>query len=320
MAQKFKPAKSVEKQYQIYLKEFEKTGIKLPEYEELRPFIGKRGRVLKSKTRSKKAQKAYKEAEKHVMQLHGNRAGAKAINAAMKQKQKKDKIKLTRGEETRAENEAKKELGQIKPAKAEKSEKKEPDKTPEKAPEEEPKKTAPEEEKPAQPMSMVEAAKQAVKEAEAALAAARANLDYAEMVEEFNKGAEIGLSAKVIYEIRKTMEAQGFSQEDINKFINKILASANDVPEEARALYAEDDFGNVILQMIEFNEAEQADFSKMVGAYIMADLEDQETVTDAIRYWQENGQDTMSFGQFWEELNEYNDWTDPENWEEILEG
>ena len=321
MAQKFKPAKSVEKQWKIYLEQLEQTGTKLPEYEALRPFMGKRGRVLKSKTRSKKAQEAYTQAQKRVQAQHGSRLGAKGMAAAMTARSKANAAKMAKGAETFAENIAKKQLGQTKTkeqkqqeaAQEGKSKRQKQKQIPEKS---EAKKPVPEAERP----SMKEAAKKALEEAQEALRKAQADYDYAEMVEEFNKGAEIGLSAKVIYEIRKTMEAQGFSEADISAFISKVINSYQDVPDEAKELYKEDDFGSVIVQFIGMSEVEQADFSAMLGAYLSVDMEDREGILGAIKYWQENGQNTMGFSQFWDELQDYNDISDRSNWEEILQG
>ena len=319
MAQKFKPAKSVERQWKVYLEQLEQTGTKLPEYEALRPFMGKRGRVLKSKTRSKKAQEAYTQAQKRVQTQHGNRLGAKGMQAAMTARSQANAAKMAKGAETFAENIAKKQLGQTKTKKQKQQEAAQKDKTKRQKQKQTPdkpeaKKPAPEAERP----SMKEAAKKALEEAQEALRKAQADYDYAEMVEEFNKGAEIGLSAKVIYEIRKTMEAQGFSQEDIDKFINKVISSYEDIPDEAKELFKEDSFGNVIVEFIGMSEVEQEDFSAMIGAYLTVDDEDRESVLDAIRYWQENGQNTMGFSQFWDELQTYNDIGNRSNWEEIL--
>lgn len=317
MAQKFKPAKSVERQWKVYLEQLEQTGTKLPEYEALRPFMGKRGRVLKSKTRSKKAQEAYTQAQKRVQIQHGNRLGAKGMQTAMTARSQANAAKMAKGADTYAENIAKKALGQTKTKKQKQEAAQKEQKTKRRKQNQnksEGKKPAPEAERP----SMKEAAKKALEEAQEALRKAQADYDYAEMVEEFNKGAEIGLSAKVIYEIRKTMEAQGFSQEDIDKFINKVISSYQDVPDEAKELFKEDDFGNVIVEFIGMSEVEQEDFSTMIGAYLTVDDEDRENVLEAIRYWQENGQNTMGFSQFWEELQTYNDIGERSNWEEIL--
>lgn len=317
MAQKFKPAKSVERQWKVYLEQLEQTGTKLPEYEALRPFMGKRGRVLKSKTRSKKAQEAYTQAQKRVQTQHGNRLGTKGMQAAMTARSQANAAKMAKGADTYAENIAKKALGQTKTKKQKQEAAQKEQKTKRRKQNQnksEGKKPEPEAARP----SMKEAAKKALEEAQEALRKAQADYDYAEMVEEFNKGAEIGLSAKVIYEIRKTMEAQGFSQEDIDKFINKVISSYQDIPDEAKELFKEDDFGNVIVEFLAMSEVEQEDFSAMIGAYLTVDDEDRENVLAAIRYWQENGQNTMGFSQFWEELQTYNDMGERSNWEEIL--
>lgn len=317
MAQKFKPAQSVERQWKVYLEQLEQTGTKLPEYEALRPFMGKRGRVLKSKTRSKKAKEAYTQAQKRVQTQHGNRLGAKGMQAAMTARSQANAAKMAKGADTFAENIAKKALGQTKTKKQKQEAAQQKQKTKRQKQNQNKqggKKPEPEAARP----SMKEAAKKALEEAQEALRKAQADYDYAEMVEEFNKGAEIGLSAKVIYEIRKTMEAQGFSQEDIDKFINKVISSYQDIPDEAKDLFKEDDFGNVIVEFIAMSEVEQEDFSAMIGAYLTVDDEDRENVLDAIRYWQENGQNTMGFSQFWEELQTYNDIGERSNWEEIL--
>lgn len=318
MAQKFKPAKSVERQWKVYLEQLEQTGTKLPEYEALRPFMGKRGRVLKSKTRSKKAQEAYTQAQKRVQTQHGNRLGAKGMQAAMTARSQANAAKMAKGADTYAENIAKKALGQTKTKEQKQQEAAQKEQKTKRRKQNQNKSEGKKPEPEAARPSMKEAAKKALEEAQEALRKAQADYDYAEMVEEFNKGAEIGLSAKVIYEIRKTMEAQGFSQEDIDKFINKVISSYQDVPDEAKELFKEDDFGNVIVEFIGMSEVEQEDFSTMIGAYLTVDDEDRENVLEAIRYWQDNGQNTMGFSQFWEELQTYNDIGERSNWEEIL--
>lgn len=320
MAKKFEPAKSVERQWKVYLEQLEQTGTKLPEYEALRPFMGKRGRVLKSKTRSKKSQEAYTQAQKRVQTQHGNRLGTKGMQAAMTARSQANAAKMAKGADTYAENIAKKALGQTKTKEQKQQEAAQKEQKTKRRKQNQNKSEGKKPEPEAARPSMKEAAKKALEEAQEALRKAQADYDYAEMVEEFNKGAEIGLSAKVIYEIRKTMEAQGFSEEDISAFISKVINSYQDVPDEAKKLYKEDDFGSVIVQFIGMSEAEQADFSAMLGAYLSVDMEDREDILDAIKYWQENGQNTMGFAQFWDELQDYNDISDRNNWGEILQG
>lgn len=327
------PSKAVERQWKIYLETLEDTGVELPEMEALRPYMGKRGRVLKRAVRSKAAQEAYKEAEQGVKQKFGNRAGATAIQKAMKQQDNKNRAQkavethrrknlqaATRGRRDQ-EGEAPDEQG----APEEKPEK--PEETPEdkvtlkEAPKEEP---APQKEE-----SLVDKAKRALKEAEEAAARAQLELEqakrdlsFAQLIEEFQKGSREKLSNKVIYEVYRNLEAQGVAPEDIDAYIDKLKETVNDIPDEALALWEEDEFAMVLTAMNEFNEQEKEDFSTALNAVIMSDKEDVVDIMEAIRYWEdpENNTGGMSFSQFWESAQGYNNPLERSTWEEILGG
>lgn len=331
MAKKSKgitPSKAVERQWKIYLETLEDTGVELPEMEALRPFMGKRGRVLKRAVRSKAAQEAYKEAEQGVKSKFGNRAGSAAITKAMKAQDNKNRaekaVESHRRKRlqaaTRDQRDREGEAPEAQGAPEEKPEEK-AEETPKEEPRPEP---APQKEE-----SLVDKAKRALREAEEAAAAAqlaveqaKSDLSFAKLIEEFQKGSREKLSNKVIYEVYVNLEAQGVAPEDIDAYIDKLKETVNDIPDEALALWKDDEFAMVLTHMYEFDEREKEDFSAALNAVIMSDKEDVADIMEAIRYWEdpENNKGGMSFKQFWESAQEYNEPLDRSTWEEILGG
>ena len=59
---------------------------------------------------------------------------------------------------------------------------------------------------------------------------------YDEMLDILTSGSQKLLSSKVRYEIYKAMDAENISAEDIQAFIDKLLATLGDIPEEAAEL------------------------------------------------------------------------------------
>lgn len=333
MAKKSKgitPSKAVERQWKIYLETLEDTGVELPEMEALRPFMGKRGRVLKRAVRSKAAQEAYEEAEQGVKSKFGNRAGSAAITKAMKAQDNKNRAekaveshrrkRLQAATRDRRDREGEAPEAQGAQGAPEKAEKK-AEETPKEEPKPEP---APQKEE-----SLVDKAKRALREAEEAAAAAqlaveqaKADLSFAKLIEEFQKGSREKLSNKVIYEVYVNLEAQGVAPEDIDAYIDKLKETVNDIPDEALALWKEDEFAMVLTHMHEFDEQEKEDFSAALNAVIMSDKEDVGDIMDAIRYWEDSENNTggMSFQQFWDAAQGYNNPLERSTWEEILGG
>ena len=88
--------KTLQKQWKAYVKQLEETNIKIPEMEELRSFMGKRGGVLKRNTRSKKQKEAFKQAAAGVKGILGKKSSAAAIKQAQKDA-KFDKQRKTAG-------------------------------------------------------------------------------------------------------------------------------------------------------------------------------------------------------------------------------
>lgn len=140
---------------------------------------------------------------------------------------------------------------------------------------------------------------------------------YSKMLDILTEGSQQLLSAKVRYEIYKQMDAEGFSEEDIKAFIEKLLETLQDIPEEAKELAKQDDYVQALMQLAEFSGAEKEDFNAMFYAITGANAYEQEDIMEAIRYWEDNN-NGMSFAQFWGELEMYNDKGNPDNWEEIL--
>lgn len=140
---------------------------------------------------------------------------------------------------------------------------------------------------------------------------------YSKMLDILTAGSQQLLSAKVRYEIYKQMDAEGFSEEDIKVFIEKLLETLQDIPEEAKELTKQDDYIQTLMQLAEFSGSEKEDFNTMFYALTSVEADEQEDIKEAIRYWEENS-NGMSFAQFWGELEMYNDKGNPDNWEEIL--
>ena len=95
-----KISKAMQKAWKIYNEALNKGGAKLPAFEELRPFMGKRGGVSARATRSKKAQKAFKEATKGIRGKYGATPGKGAINKATEEQAKKNAEAFKKASET----------------------------------------------------------------------------------------------------------------------------------------------------------------------------------------------------------------------------
>lgn len=145
---------------------------------------------------------------------------------------------------------------------------------------------------------------------------------YDEMLDILTVGSQKMLSSKVRYEIYVKMDAENVSAEDIKAFIEKLLETLNDIPEEAQELAKQDDYVNALMDLSEMAGVEMNDFREMFMALTGADPDDRDDIMEAIRYWQEpdNNESGMSFEQFWNELQYYNDKGNVDNWREILEG
>lgn len=321
--QPIKPSEHVQRLWKAYTEQLEETGVKLPEMEALRPYMGKRGRVLKKSIRSQSAQEKYRAAEKKVQTTFPGRSGAAAIHKAMQSQDAKTSKRLEEAAKTyyKRRKQAQEQATPQQPAQAS-PQKQEPEKKPPAEPEEK-------KEEPSKPLTMREKAEKALKEAEAAAMAAQLalqeaqqQLDFAKLLEQFQKGSREKLSNKVIYEVYRALDYMGIEPEDIDAYLDKLNETMNDVPDEARALWEEDEFAQVLIQVHEFNDMEREDFSAMLNAVLTTDKEGTEDMLDMIRYWQEqeNNPNNMSFSQFWEELQGYNNMLDQSAWEEILGG
>ena len=263
--------KTLQKQWKAYIKQLEHTNIKIPEMEDLRPFMGARGGVLKRQTRSKKQKEAFKKAAAGVKEALGKKTSAAAVKAAQK------KAKFEKQKSTAGKNAATKD--------ARRQHKKKP-----------------EEGKP-----LIKRAQKVAQEAEE---------KYSRMVDILDKGSRDLLSAKVRYEIYKVLDEEEVSDEDISEFIEKLLETLDDIPEEAKELNQQDDFYQVLLMIRDMGITDMKDMKTMFIA--LADHpEDHDSVLESIDYWQEHG-NGMGFTHFYEELEQYNDMWEPDNWAEIL--
>lgn len=263
--------KTIVKQWKTYVKQLEQTNIKIPAMEALRPFMGKRGGVLKRQTRSKKQKAAFKDAAAGVKETLGRKTSAAAIKEAQK------KSKFEQQKKTAGKNAATKD--------ARKQHKKKP-----------------EEGKP-----LTKRAQKVAQEAEE---------KYSRMVDILDMGSRDLLSAKVRYEIYKVLDEEEVSDEDIAEFIEKLLETLDDIPEEAKELNRQDDFYEVLLRIRDMGITDLEDIKTMFIA--LADHpDDHDSVLESIDYWQENNKG-MGFTQFYRELEEYNEMWEPNNWVEIL--
>lgn len=139
---------------------------------------------------------------------------------------------------------------------------------------------------------------------------------YSRMVDILDKGSRDLLSAKVRYEIYKVLDEEEVSDEDISEFIDKLLETLDDIPEEAKELNRQDDFYQVLLRIRDMGVTDVDDMKTMFIA--LADHpSEHDNVLASIDYWQEH-KNSMGFTQFYKELEEYNDMWEPDNWEEIL--
>lgn len=272
--------KTIVKQWKQYINQLNKPGgVRLPEMEALRPFMGKRGGVSKRQTRSKKQKEAFKKAAAGVKEVHGTKHSEAHFKQAAADQAAKNTAKKAKGAKTAGQNAA--------IAKARKQHKKKPDFN--------------------KPLS--KSAKKTVEEAER---------KYSRMVDILDKGSRSLLNAKVRYEIYKTLDEEEVSDEYIEEFIDKLLETLEDIPEEAKALNACDDFYDVLMQIRDMGIEEKDDLKDMFVALV--DYPDNtEDLFNAIDYWQENNQNGIGFGQFMEELEGYNEMWEPDNWAEILE-
>lgn len=140
---------------------------------------------------------------------------------------------------------------------------------------------------------------------------------YSRMVDILDKGSRDLLSAKVRYEIYKVLDEEEVSDEDIEAFIDKLLETLDDIPEEAKELNQQDDFYEALLRIRDMGISDLDDIKTMFIA--LADYPgDHDSLMEAIDYWQDhiNG---MGFTQFYTDLEQYNDMWEPDNWAEILD-
>lgn len=151
----------------------------------------------------------------------------------------------------------------------------------------------------------------------AAQIAREAEDKYSRMVDILDKGSRDLLSAKVRYEIYKVLDEEEVSDEDIEEFIDKLLETLDDIPDEAKELNEQDDFYEVLLYLRGISVEDRDDLKTMFVA-LVDHPDDHDSVLDVIDYWQENN-GGMGFTQFYEELETYNEMWEPENWAEILE-
>lgn len=272
--------KSLQEAWKSYEQHLSEGGAKLSEFEALRPFMGKRGNISQRATRSQKARREAQKAIKAIKAKHGSRPSKRKIQQAQDEKRTKKEEAVKKATKTVRRKAAK----QARKAAKESGEA-----------------------KPEEAKKLKNIAKQAMEEAEE---------KYSRMLEIFSKGSQKTLQSKIRYELYREMDDQGISADDIEKFIDKIMQSLEDLPEEAVKLAQNDDFVKVLMNIRDMPDKSAEDFSAMVKAYVMGDSESVEQLNSAIDYWQENNPNGMGFEQFWKEAEGMN--MDPDTWAEIL--
>lgn len=273
-------SKSLQEAWKSYEQYLAEGGAKLAEFEALRPFMGKRGNISQRATRSQKARREAQKAIKAIKAKHGNRPSKRKIKQAQDEKRTKKEEAVKKATKTVRRKAAK----QARKAAKESGEA-----------------------KPEEAKKLKNIAKQAMEEAEE---------KYSRMLEIFSKGSQKTLQSKIRYELYREMDDQGISADDIDKFIQKLMQTLEDLPAEAVKLAQNDDFVKVLMNIRDMPDKSAEDFSAMVKAYVMGDSESVEQLNSAIDYWQENNPNNMGFEQFWEEAQGMN--MDPDTWAEIL--
>lgn len=265
--------KTLEKQWKAYVNAQKTSNIKIPEMEALRPFMGKRGGVLKRQTRSKKQKEAFKQAAAGVKGILGKKSSAAAIKQAQKE------AKLEKQRRTAGRNAATKD--------ARRQHKKKPEE--------------------GKPLTK-----------RAARVAQEAEEKYSRMVDILDRGSRSLLSAKVRYELYKAMDEDEVSDEDISDYIDKLLEVLDDIPAEAKVLNSQDDFYQV-LQRIRDMEVEDREDIKAIFTALVDYPDSWDELMQAVDYWQDNNQIGIGFSQFMEELEQYNDMWNVDNYAEIMQ-
>lgn len=277
---KLKLSKSLQSAWKEYEKHLAEGGAKLAEFEALRPFMGKRGNISQRATRSQKARREAQKAIKAIKAKHGDRPSKRKIKQAQDEKRAKKEEAVKKATKTVRRKAAK----QARKAAKESGEA-----------------------KPDESKKLKQIAKKAMEEAEE---------KYSRMLDILDKGSRDLLSAKVRYEIYRVLDEEEVSDKDISDFIDKLLETLDDIPEEAKALNRQDDFYKVLQHIRDTGVEDREDLKAMF--IMLADHPDEhDNVLDAIDYWQEHGS-SMGFTQFAEELEQYNDMWEPDNWAEIL--
>ena len=81
--------KSMQKAFVHYVNVAKSAGVHIPAMEALRPFLGKKGQVLKRPTRSKKAKENFEQAKKEAEQKFTSRPSSKKIDKELEERKKK---------------------------------------------------------------------------------------------------------------------------------------------------------------------------------------------------------------------------------------
>lgn len=141
---------------------------------------------------------------------------------------------------------------------------------------------------------------------------------YSRMLDILDRGSRQVLSAKVRYELYKVLDEQNVNDNDISEFIDKLLETLDDIPEEAKLLNSQDDFYRTLLDIRDMGVDERDDLKAMFVA-LVDNPNDKEGVLNSIKYFQQNNIIGMSYEQFYSRLQNYNDPWNTNNYAEVLD-
>lgn len=121
-------------------------------------------------------------------------------------------------------------------------------------------------------------------------------------------------------DIVEKMADEGFDSEDAETFLNQILETMNDLPDEALAVADQDTFWNNLKEISGIlsgsNAEDRESFSDVLKAYMQTD--DKEGFMSALQNYTEAGED-LPFSTVWQELQEYDDPGNMNNMYEVVD-
>lgn len=121
-------------------------------------------------------------------------------------------------------------------------------------------------------------------------------------------------------DIVEKMADEGYDAEDAETFLNQILETMNDLPDEALVVADQDTFWNNLKEISGIlsgsNAEDRESFSDVLKAYMQTD--DKESFMMALQNYTEAGED-LPFSAVWQELQEYDDPGNMNNMYEVVD-